>query len=46
MMRTLIEEKGWKEWDASEYIFYHRESHFPFIGTEDEFNKLLESLKK
>ena len=46
MMRTLIEEKGWKEWDASDYILYDRESYFPFVGTEEEYNKFLELVKK
>lgn len=46
MMRILIGEKGWKEWDASNYIFYHRESYFPFVGTEEEYNKFLELVKK
>ena len=42
----LIEEKCWQDWDISEYIPYDRETYFPFIGTKDEFNKLLELLKK
>jgi hypothetical protein len=40
----LAEDKGWKEWDASDLI---RESgdHFRnFIGTEDEFRELIISL--
>lgn len=42
----LIKEKGWEDWDVSEYVPYNKETYFPFIGTEDEFNKVLELLKK
>lgn len=42
----LIKEKGWEDWDVSEYVPYNKEAYFPFIGTEEEFNKLLELLKK
>ena len=42
----LIKEKGWEDWDVSEYVPYNKETYFPFIGTEDEFNKLLELVKK
>lgn len=42
----LIKEKGWEDWDVSDYVSYNKETYFPFIGTEDEFNKLLELLKK
>lgn len=42
----LIKDKGWEDWDVSEYVPYNKETYFPFIGTEDEFTKLLELLKK
>lgn len=45
-VRCLIEEKGWKEWDVSDDIPYNRETYFSFVGTEEEFKRLLELLKK
>ena len=42
----LIKERGWEDWDVSEYVPYNKETYFPFIGTEEEFKKLLELLRK
>ena len=40
-----IEDKGWKEWRIP-YIPYNKETYFPFIGTEEEYNKLMKALQK
>ena len=42
----LIKERGWEDWDVSEYVLYNEETYFPFVGTEEEFNKLLELVRK
>ena len=42
----IIEDKNWKEWEISEDIPYDRENYFPFIGTKEEYNKLMKILKK
>ena len=42
----LIKERGWEDWDVSEYVPYDKETYFPFVGTEDEFTKLIELAKK
>lgn len=44
--KYLMTEKGWEDWDITDYILYDRETYFPFVGTEEERNKLLETLKK
>lgn len=45
-VRCLMAERGWEDWDITENIAYNKETYFPFIGTEEEFNKLLGLLKK
>ena len=44
--KCLMIEKGWEDWDITDYILYDRETYFPFVGTEEERNKLLETLKE
>ena len=42
----LIEDKNWEEWDIEDIIPYDRETYFSFIGTEEEYNKLIKNLKE
>ena len=44
-VKCLMAEKGWEDLDISEWVSYNSETSFPFIGTEEERNKLLETLK-
>ena len=43
---TLIESNGWKEFDVSDDVPYSKDSYFPFIGTEEEFEVLKKKLEK
>lgn len=45
-VRCLMGERGWEDWDISDYISYSKEAYFPFVGTKKENTKLLEMLKK
>ena len=38
-------EKGWEDLDISEWVSYDSDTHFPFLGTEEERNEVLERLK-
>ena len=41
----LIAEKRWEEYDISdEIIRYNKETYFPFIGTKEEYDKLMQQL--
>lgn len=43
---TLIRQNGWEIFDISDDIAdYHKETYFPFVGTEEEKN-LLKSKEK
>lgn len=43
-IKYLINENGWKDWDISEDILYDKKTYFPFIGTKEEYNKLMSQL--
>ena len=40
-VRTLIKEKGWNEYDCSDYVERTDEHWKNFIGTEKEFKKFM-----
>ena len=40
----LIAEKKWEEYDVSDEINYNKETYFPFIGTKEEYDKLMQQL--
>lgn len=42
---TLIKSNGWKEFDISDEISYRKDTYFPFIGTEEEFESLKNKIK-
>ena len=41
-LRLLVKEMNWEEWDISD----NRGTYFSFIGTKEEYNKLVEVLKE
>ncbi len=43
---VLIKAQGWKEHDVSDETEKDLESWLSFIGTEDEYDRFVESLKK
>lgn len=40
----LIEINGWSPFDISVYVQYDEEDYIPFIGTEEEYRKMIERL--
>ena len=42
---VLIKEKGWDDWDISEHLHYNSKTYFPFVGTEEEYNELIEIIE-
>jgi hypothetical protein len=44
VLLSIIKGKNWIEWDISEYVPYNKETYFPFIGTKEEYNKLVKKL--
>lgn len=45
-LKQIIEDKNWGEWDIEDVISYNRETYFSFIGTEEEYYKLMKALKE
>jgi len=43
--RQLIESQGWEDWDVSNEVPYNSSTYFPFVGTEEEHDALLEAIK-
>jgi hypothetical protein len=41
----LVEHQGWETWDISDEVPYNSSTYFPFVGTEEEYNVLLEAIK-
>lgn len=41
----LIESQGWETWDISDEVPYNSDTYFPFVGTEEERDALLEAIK-
>lgn len=41
----LIEGQGWKTWDISDEVPYNSSTYFPFVGTEEELDALLETIR-
>lgn len=41
----LIENQGWKTWDISDEVPYNSCTYFPFVGTEEELDALLETIR-
>lgn len=41
----LIESQGWQSWDVSNEVLYNSATYFPFVGTEEEHDALLEAIK-
>lgn len=44
-MLILMREKGWKDWDVSDYVIKTGLNYMSFIGTENEYETLIENLK-
>jgi ribonucleotide reductase beta subunit family protein with ferritin-like domain len=44
-LMELMKQLNWKDYDVSDYIDYKFETYFNFIGTDDEYNKLINTLK-
>ncbi len=42
----LIKNNGWTNFDCSEIVKYNDETYFSFVGTEEEFKKLENKIKK
>ena len=40
-IRCLIAEKKWEEHDISDEVRYDKKTYFPFIGTKEEYDKLM-----
>lgn len=45
-LKTLISERGWSLWDVSDEIPYTNGKFYPFVGTETEYNLLIDRLKQ
>lgn len=43
---TLMEYKGWSEFDVSDYVVTNNKVFRSFIGTEEEYNKFINKIKK
>ncbi len=41
---TLIELNGWKKFDLSDVIPYNKDTYFPFVGTEKEFELFMKRM--
>lgn len=41
----LIKSQGWETWDVSDEVPYNSSTYFPFVGTEEEYDALLEVIK-
>lgn len=46
IIEKLIEKQGWKKFDISDYVKYSRDTYFYFLGTENEFEGLINSVGK
>lgn len=44
-VKMIIESLGWKWFDVSDEIYYDKNTYFPFIGTEKEYNEFIEFVK-
>lgn len=42
--KSLIKNQGWEEFDISDEIPDNKDEYFPFIGTEEEYKKLMEKI--
>lgn len=45
-INQLIESNRWEEFDVSELIEWNHETYFSFIGTQEEYEMLIEKIKK
>ncbi len=45
-INQLIESNGWKEFDVSEHVKWSHETYFSFMGTQEEYETLVEKIKK
>lgn len=45
-VNCLISEKGWEGWDISGNIPYNSETYFSFLGTKEEYDKLMKTLQE
>lgn len=43
-VRQLIHNQGWAAWDVSDEVPYNRNTYFPFVGTEEEYEALLKAI--
>lgn len=41
---SLIEKMNWKEFDIGDYVHYDSETYFPFLGTQEEYERLKDKI--
>lgn len=43
-LKKLMQERGWTMWDVSDEVPYTNGAFYPFIGTEIEYNLLIDQI--